>query len=138
MNQTSKVNALIEERLGKLSKILGENHPYILRVILVCHQSLARLYRNSANSKEALDHALRALTYQQQISSEKENRLFEANELNGMGSFRSTKDPGFFCENRNFYWSVATIKTNKNDCFVIEMSPKVYMCIVIISYDKSK
>jgi len=48
MNQTSKVNALIEEHFQKLSKILAENHPYILRVILVCHQSPARLYRNSA------------------------------------------------------------------------------------------
>jgi tetratricopeptide (TPR) repeat protein len=123
INQTSKINALFDERLQKLNKILGEYHPLIPRLILMVasllessqpleairlydqalqisesskqsdrsillksHQNLARLYRKFANLKEALGHALRALSYQQQISSEKENRLFEADELHNIGS----------------------------------------------------
>ena len=54
--------------------------------MLISHKNLARLNRKFGNLTEALDHALRALIHQQQISSEEGNRLLEADEFHNIGS----------------------------------------------------
>jgi tetratricopeptide (TPR) repeat protein len=54
-------------------------------IVFTCHKNLARLYIKTKNMNDALKHAMQALTYQQKLSSERQDHSLEADELYNIG-----------------------------------------------------